>query len=41
MVQPDHHQVFGVFAGAAVLDGGERLEFRDLMGVAEKVENKW
>lgn len=41
VVRPDHHQVFGVFTGAAVLDGGERLEFRDLMGLAEKVENKW
>ena len=41
LIKSDQHQVFGKFTGTAVLDGGTRLEVRDLMGFAEKVENKW
>lgn len=37
----DQHQVFGRFSGVAVLDGGRRVEFRNLTGFAEKVRNKW
>ena len=37
----DQHQVFGKFSGTAVLDDGQKLEIRDLMGFAEKVRNKW
>lgn len=35
------HQVFGRFSGAVVLDSGERLEIKDLLGFAEEVENRW
>ena len=41
LIKSDQHQVFGRFNGAAVLDDGTRLAVRDLMGFAEKVENKW
>lgn len=41
VLKSDQHQVFGRYSGAAVLDDGTRLEVRDLMGFAEKVENKW
>ena len=37
----DQHQVFGRFSGTAVLDNGQKLEIRNLMGFAEKVRNKW
>ena len=35
------HQVFGRFSGTVVLDDGQRLQIRSLMGFAEKVRNKW
>ena len=41
LICSDQHQVFGRFSGTAVLDSGERIEIRDLMGFAEKVRNKW
>ena len=41
LIKSDQHQVFGRFSGTAVLDDGTRLQVRDLMGFAEKVENKW
>ena len=41
LIKSDQHQVFGRFSGTAVLDDGTKLEVRDLMGFAEKVENKW
>ena len=41
VLKSDQHQVFGRFTGTAVLDDGTKLEIRDLMGFAEKVENKW
>lgn len=41
LIKSDQHQVFGRFSGTVVLDGGDRLEVRDLFGFAEKVENKW
>ena len=37
----DQHQVFGRFTGKAVLDDGTAVEVKDLLGFAEKVENKW
>ena len=40
-LKSDQHQVFGRFSGTAVLDDGTVLEVKDLMGFAEKVENKW
>ena len=41
VLKSDQHQVFGRFTGTAVLDDGARLQIRDFMGFAEKVENKW
>lgn len=41
LIKSDQHQVFGRFTGAVVLDDGTRLQVRELMGFAEKVENKW
>ncbi len=35
------HQVFGKFSGTAILDDGTKIEFKDAMGFAEKVHNKW
>lgn len=40
-LKTDQHQVFGRFSGAAILDGGEHLEVRDILGFAEKVLNRW
>ncbi len=41
LLKSDQHQIFGKFYGKAVLDDGSVLQIRDLMGFAEKVENKW
>ena len=41
LIKSDQHQVFGRFSGTATLDDGTVLRIRDLMGFAEKVENKW
>ena len=41
VLKSDQHQVFGCFTGTATLDDGTVLEIRDLLGFAEKVENKW
>ncbi len=41
VIQSDQHQIFGRFTGRAVLDDGRVLEVRDLMGFAERVENRW
>ena len=41
VLKSDQHQVFGRFSGTVVLDDGSSLVIRDLMGFAEKVENKW
>lgn len=41
LLKSDQNQVFGRFSGTAVLDDGTQLEIQDLMGFAEKVENKW
>lgn len=35
------HQVFGRFSGTVILDSGEKLEVRNLMGFAEDVRNRW
>ena len=37
----DQHQVFGKFSGTVILDDGQKLQIRNLMGFAEKVRNKW
>ena len=41
LIKSDQNQVFGRFSGTAVLDDRTELQVRDLMGFAEKVENKW
>ena len=41
VLKSDQHQVFGRFCGKAVLDDGTVVNVKNLMGFAEKVENKW
>lgn len=41
LLKSDQHQVFGRFSGKAVLDDGTVVKVCDLIGFAEKVENKW
>ncbi len=41
LIRSVQHQVFGRFSGTVVLDGGETLQVRDLIGFAEEVENRW
>lgn len=41
LLKSDQNQVFGCFAGHATLDDGTVIKVSDLMGFAEKVENKW
>lgn len=41
IIKSDQNQVFGRFNGTAILDDGTKLEVKDLLGFAEKVENKW
>ena len=41
ILKSDQNQVFGRFSGNVVLDDGSVLEIKDLLGFAEKVENKW
>jgi len=41
VLKSDQHQVFGRFSGTAVLDDGTGLNVCNLLGFAEKVENKW
>ena len=41
LLKSDQNQVFGWFNGTATLDDGTVLQVRDLLGFAEKVENKW
>ena len=37
----NQHQVFGRFSGAAILDDGTIVFVQDLLGFAERVENRW
>lgn len=41
VVMSDQHQVFGTFAGSAVLDDGTILALENLRGFAEDVHNKY
>ena len=41
LIKSDQNQVFGRFSGTATLDDGTVLQISDLMGFADKVENKW
>ena len=35
------HQVFGIFNGYAVLDGGEKIEVKDMLSFTEMSDNRW
>ena len=41
VLESDQHQVFGYFHGKAILDDQTVVEFKDFLGFAEKVHNKW
>ncbi|MBR2889292.1 MAG: DUF2804 domain-containing protein [Oscillospiraceae bacterium] len=41
VLKSDQNQVFGLFSGTATLDDGTVVQVKDLLGFAEKVENKW
>lgn len=41
LIKSDQNQVFGRFTGTATLDDGTVIRVRDMIGFAEKVENKW
>jgi len=41
VLESDQHQVFGYFNGRAILDDQTVVEFKNLLGFAEKVHNKW
>lgn len=41
IISSNQHQVFGKFNGYMILDDGTKIEFTDLLGFAEKVDNKW
>ncbi|MGN1400359.1 MAG: DUF2804 domain-containing protein [Bacillus sp. (in: firmicutes)] len=41
VISSNQHQVFGTFTGKAVLDDGTVLPFKDVLGFAERVENRW
>ena len=41
VIKSIQHQVFGRFSGSIELDNGEVVEFKNLLGFAEKVYNCW
>ncbi len=41
IIRSNQHQVFGRYSGTAILDDGTKLTFKDKLGFAEKVFNKW
>lgn len=41
IIRSCQHQVFGRFTGVAVLDDGTKIEVKDFLGFAEKVQNRW
>jgi len=41
IIRSNQHQVFGSYSGTAILDDGRRIEFKNKIGFAEKVYNKW
>ena len=41
ILQSNQHQVFGHFSGKAILDNGQEIRVRNLLGFAEKVYNRW
>ena len=41
VVRSGQHQVFGSFTGTAVLDDGTAVRLKELLGFAEKVDDRW
>jgi hypothetical protein len=41
ILQSNQHQVFGHFSGKVILDNGQEIRVRDLLGFAEKAYNRW
>ncbi|MFZ5351874.1 MAG: DUF2804 domain-containing protein [Bacillota bacterium] len=41
VLSTEQHQVFGRFTGRAILDDGKVIAVKDLLGFAERVENRW
>jgi len=41
LIKSTQHQVFGMFSGKVLLDSGEEIIVKDLLGFAEKVFNRW
>ncbi len=41
VLKSDQHQVFGRYTGRAILNDGRIITVKNLMGFAERVENKW
>jgi hypothetical protein len=41
VLQSLQHQIFGLFSGRVILDGGEEIYIKNLLGFAEEVMNKW
>lgn len=41
IISSNQHQVFGLFSGKVVLDDGSIVEFKDKIGFAEHVRNRW
>lgn len=41
LLKSTQHQVFGKFCGTVLLDSGEEIVVKDLLGFAEKVDNRW
>ena len=41
VVRSGQHQVFGSFTGTAVLDDGTAVRLKELLGCAEKVDDRW
>ena len=40
VIQSKQHQVFGLYSGYFLVDG-EKIEFKNLLGFAERVKNRW
>ena len=40
IIKSDQHQVFGLFSGTFKVDN-KIIEIKDMIGFAERVENKW
>lgn len=41
LIKSDQNQVFGYFNGTMVLDDGTKVELKDFLAFAERVDNKW